>query len=333
MASTAWRETFTIEPVLLSRAAKFSFIQAVRLLHRITGTAEPFDCIRVRPDLAWNTPAQEIISIEKMEVQELDSVFRITVTFLELYGAGSPLPMFYTQDLFKDQTHHDSVCRGFIDIFNGILYEIDFNIWRKYNFIYRLFEKPDPELWEQLFCIAGIGRKETQKQLSAPQGFITYSGITSRPVRTAEGLRILLSDTLKEVSVTIEQCVTRLASIPQSQRVSIGWISTTLGVDIIIGKQMRDRMGAFRVHIGPVSAEQLSMLHPNTRLLKQLHEQVRCYIDQPLQWDYEIKCKTDGMATVQLGGNNKAYLGWNSWVYSGKPAKEQVSVRFNLKQQ
>ena len=328
MATKTGRETFVIETELLSNATQFSFIQAVRLLHRVTATDGPFDRIRVRPDLAWNTPLQEIACIEKRNSQH--PVFLITATFLELYGATSPLPMFYTQDLFRDQTYHNSVSRDFIDIFNCILYEIYFDIRRKYHFSSRLFETPDPMFWEQLFCISGIGNSGVRKHLSTPQNQITYSGITSRPIRTAEGLRSILADTLKDIPVSIEQCIIRRARIPDCQRVSIGIVSSTLGDDIIIGKQITDRMGFFRVHIGVVSARQFSRFHPDSSLMMLLDELIRLYIDQPLQWDYEISCKTEDMTTVQLGGSKNAYLGWNTWVYSGKLEAEQVTARVNV---
>jgi type VI secretion system protein ImpH len=326
MDTTAGRETFAVERDLLGNPRHFSFIQAVRLLCRATDADEPFRAIRIRPNLAWNTPAQEIVSIEKSETPH--ALYRLTVTFLELYGVGSPLPMFYTQDLLREQLKSCSANREFLDVFNGVLYEIFFDIWKKYHLSYRLFESPDPALWEQLFCTCGMGNGVVRQKLSHPQAQIAFSGLTSRPMRTAEGLRVILADILGNVPVAIDQCVTRRAPIPDAQRVRLGVSSTTLGDDAHIGIQIQERMGSFRVLIGPLPADRLEQFLPGTPTMSMIAELIRVYVNQPLRWDIEISCRTQGLTTVCLGERKKAFLGWNTWVFSGKSARETVTARF-----
>ena len=324
------REAFTVGRQLLSGAPRFSFIQAVRIMHLLQDTVvsdDPFAYIRVRPNLAWNTPPQEIIGIEHKQDGNR-SLYLLTVAFLELYGAGSPLPMFYTQELYREQNSNSSVSRDFIDIFNGIFYELFFNVWKKYNIAYRLFESPDPVLWEQLYCIAGFGNHTIRKGLTSPQTQVTFSGLSSRMIRTAEGLRAILASLLGTIPVRIEQCVKRMATIPESQCVLIGRSSNVLGVDTIIGKQIRDRMGSFRVYIGPVTADVFDRFLPGSATLTMLHEQIRLYIDQPLAWDIEVICEAQGMHSVRLSGKEKAFLGWNTWIYSKKLPAQTVAVRF-----
>jgi type VI secretion system protein ImpH len=331
MAPKNRRKAITVENIL-SEGSEYSFIQAIRLLHLLSDrlkSQDPFDKIRVRPELSWSTPLSELVRIEKNKVPS--SIFHLTATFLQLYGTGSPLPMFYTQELFTAQSKGISADREFIDIFNGILYEIHFSIWKKYQLSYRMFEAPDPALWEQLLCICGAGNsKYRKKQISAPMQ-ISYGANSSRPIRTAEGMRVILSDLLGTIPVSIEQCVLRIASVPEAQRMCVGKISTVLGVDTIIGKTIRDRMGSIRIHIGPVSTDEFEKLLPLSEKMSIILEQIRLYIDQPLLWDIEITSLTNGMNTVKLGGEKKGLLGWNTWIYSGALEGKTVTARYNNK--
>ncbi len=333
MATPARRETTYLETEVCKRSSSYSFAQVLRLLRLISlqkDGRELFDNIRVRPELSLNFPYHEVTTVEKPK----DAPFRflMTVTFLGMYGTGSPLPMFYTQELFKEEENNLSVSRDFIDTFNSVLYEAYFYAWKKYNLFYSLFEDSDSALKERLLYLAGLSGEKFSKRFSSPHHQVRYTGLSARPVKTAEGLRAIVADTLAGPSVTIEQCVTRMASIPKEQLLRLNISSNVLGKSTVVGRKVLDRMGSFRIHLGPIQSRSLKRYLPDSTAMAAIAEQVRFYLDQPLEWDVAVSCYTRGMATVQLGSKNKALLGWNTWVFTGKLPEKEVSARFTVSQ-
>ncbi len=332
MATPTRRKTTDLETELCKRSSSYSFIQALRLLRLISLQKEGkelFDNVRVRPELTFNFQYNEISAVEKPT--DTSFCFLMTVTFLGMYGTGSPLPMFYTQELFKEQENNLSVSRDFIDIFNSVLYEAYFYIWGKYSLLYSLFEAPDHTLQERLLFLAGLGGKNFCKQFSAPHHQVRYTGLSARPVKTAEGLRTIIADTLDGPTVLIEQCVTRMAPIPADQQLRLNKTSNVLGKSTVVGRKVLDRMGSFRIHIGPIHSRSLIRFLPNSSSMAAIAEQVRFYLDQPLEWDVEVCCHTKSMTTLQLGKKNCALLGWNTWIFTEQPAPKYVKVKFKRK--
>ncbi len=329
MATPARREEIDLETEVCKRSSSYSFVQVLRLLRLISlqkDGKELFDNVRVRPELSLNFQYNDVSNVEK----PTDDPFRflMTVTFLGLYGTGSPLPMFYTQELFNEQKNNLSVSRDFIDTFNSVLYEAWFYAWKKYNLFYSLFEDPDSALKERLLYLAGFSGEKFSKKFSSPHHQVRYTGLSARPVKTAEGLRAIVADTLAGPTVTIEQCVTRMAPIPVEQQLRLNKTGNVLGKSTVVGRKVLDRMGSFRIHLGPIQSRSLKRYLPDSTALAAVAEQVRFYLDQPLEWDVAVSCYTRGLATVQLGSKNKSLLGWNTWVFTGKLTSKFVMVRF-----
>jgi type VI secretion system protein ImpH len=329
MATAARREETDLEKNLCKDGARYTFIQALRLLRLLARTKygrDLFDCVRVRPDLALRFQHTELTSIEKKE-KDADQ-FLVTTTFQGLYGVGSPLPMFYTEELFHEQYNGRSASRDLIDIINHTLYAAYFFTWRKCTLFYSLFEDPDPSLWDRLMYFAGCGGAKLRETFSSPHRQVRYAGFSSRPVKTAEGLRAIIADTLSGPPVAVEQCIARMAPVPEDQRLQLNTTGNRLGKNAFVGKKILDRMGAFRIHIGPVTASAFNRYLPDSEAAAAVREQVRFYLDQPLAWDIELYCSTRKMTTVQLGVRKKALLGWNTWIFTGRITSEFVSARF-----
>ena len=328
METAPRRKTTALDLDLTQNGSQFTFIQALRMLRlkalRLGKTL--FDSVRVRSDLSFSFPHGEVAAIEK--TADDPERFTITATFLGLYGTGSPLPMFYTQELFTEQRDGRSVKRDFYDIFNGVLYEAYFYAWKKNQFLHSLFEDFDAALVDRLLCLAGINNTGVKKEFSEPLRQVRYAGLSSRPAKSAEGLRTILADTLNGPTIAVEQCVPRMAPIPPDQQIRLGKKNNILGVSTVIGKKMLDRMGSFRVHLGPVHTPVFNSYLPDRAAFSAIAEQIRFYEDQLLAWDVEVYCKTRGMASVLLGNTANALLGWNTWVFTGNLAPDHVSARF-----
>ncbi len=334
MARKARRKTPDIKARLLGEGPRFSYVQAVRLLRYVIAheSVSPPDerqlesRLRVRPELSLSYPESDVSRVE--EIPGETSRYAVEATFLGLYGAASPLPTFYTEDLLHERVDERSVTRDFLDILNNPLYTLYFRIWSKYRLLHRIVENPDGQTMERLFCLLGLGGETLRAHLPDPYGLLRYSGLTTHFPRSAEGLRALLSDRFGEPSLRIEQCVARMAVIPPDQRTVLGKSGNRLGGDALLGTEIVDRMGKFRIHLGPSGSETLHRFLPDRPDYGELTGLVRFYLDQPLDWDMEITIRGPEVQPAALGSPAWSQLGWNTWLSSERLPEERVTVRF-----
>ena len=321
---------------LLQDGHRFSFIQAVRFLVYLLRREEGVDTdiheimrrIRTRPALSLAFPETDVTGIK--EIPGPPEHFAITATFLGLYGTSSPLPTFYTEDLLREQSQDRSVSRAFIDVFNSRIYSLYFAAWSHYRLFYKIAEAHDDETLHRLYCLLGYEGDRLREELDDAYGLLRYTGLFVQFPRSAEGLRALLSDSLGEPSVEISQAVERMATIPEDQRFYLGQSGNGLGESAYLGAEIADRMGKFRVHIGPVTKESFSGLLPDRPLFHKMEESIRHYLDQPLLWDADITVRKEDIAVARLGEGSWSQLGYNTWSYSGAlPSEMACRVRFS----
>ena len=333
MAPQDRREILNIKDSLLKNGRRFSFIQAVRLLRyslsmihgQRVDEESLIKTLRVRPELSLNFPETDITSIS--ESGEDDSHFLITATFLGLYGVSSPLPTFYTEDLMEEASQDMTVTRDFLDIINAPFYPLFFRCWSKYRQAIKVVEEEDLAYLERLYCLLGLGAEKLRQGIPYVHRLLRYIGLFTQFPRSALGLKTLLSDALYESSVDIIQCVPRMAGIPKDQWCFLGLSGASLGVDSYLGQEMADRMGAFRIVIGPVGGDTFRSLLPDTKRFSLIAELVDLYLDQPLEWDLELILSGGEVRTVCLGGPRWAHLGWDTWVFSGETLADAVGAR------
>ncbi|MFH1984871.1 MAG: type VI secretion system baseplate subunit TssG [Pseudomonadota bacterium] len=335
MARADRRSPVDLKTQLLQEGKRFSFVQAMRLLHFLVKRQAGNDVdphtleqrIRCRPALSLDFPGTDITAIGTSG--EAPETFDITATFLGLYGASSPLPTFYTEDLLHEQSDDKSITRDFLDIFNAPLYPLYFRGWGKYQLAYQIVEQEDPDTLHRLFSLLGLESPLFQRRLSDPMALLRYIGLTTQSPRSAEGLRALLSDALDAPRLGIVQCVTRLASIPEDQRCRLGISGASLGHNSYLGVRITDRMGKFRVHIGAADGQTLHRLLPDGVHFKKMTEMIGFYLDQPLTWDLEITVAAGETRHAGLGTDTWSRLGWNTWLFSGPPPNRELPAVFH----
>lgn len=335
MARKNRKSTPNLTERLTQEGQRFSFIQAMRLLRFLVqkesgATADEQELnrrIQVRPELSLNFPGTDITSIKKLHWEP--SCYLITATFLGLYGSSSPLPTFYTEDLFHEQGEDNSITRDFLDIINKVLYPLFFRCWCKYHLGYQIAEEKNPGALYRLFSLLGLENGLFQRHFQNPYRLLRYIGLTTQSPRSSEGLRALLADGLEEASLYIVQCVERVATIPEDQRFLLGQSGNVLGENSFIGLQISDRMGKFRIQIGPADSDTLHRFLPDQKPFEEMVELIHFYLDQPLFWDLEITVKAGEVGHAGLGTDRWSGLGWNTWLFSGPSPGKEMSVRLN----
>lgn len=322
---------------LLRNGSAFSFFQAVRLLrHAVRGRTpsaglDTSERIRMRTKLSLSFPAADIDCIQT-DPGEGETVYRITANFMGLYGCTSPLPSFYTEDLLEEAAQDESVSRDFLDIINQRIYDLLFQGWLKYRQFLQVAEEKDADHLERLYCLLGLGSevsRRSQDQASDAYGLLRYIGLFTQYPRSAAGLAALLSDALQGVALRIVPCIPRQARIPSSQRFQVGLSGSRLGVDSYVGEEIEDRMGKFRIQIGPLDRAGFVEFTPGSKKHATLVALTAMYVTEPLTCEVELILAPRAAQTVCLGDPRRAVLGVASWVFS-EPFLGEVCTRFEV---
>ena len=324
-----------ISQALTTQAGGYSFFQAIRLLRHLTreeaakGEAHPVGRIRVRPNLSLSFPSSDLETIERVEE---DDHFRVTANFLGLYGCASPLPTFYTEDLLAEAAQDESVSREFIDIFNQRLYDLLYEGWLKYRQYLNVAETNDGRYIERLYCLLGLGPEPLRQSHGVPGGdfrLLRYIGLFTQFPRSAEGLGALLRDVFPGITLTVVPCVLRKAVIPASQRMCLGQSGGRLGVDSYVGQEIDDRMGKFRIQIGPLAQAEFLKFTPGKENHNLLTAFTESYLADPLAYEVELILGAHQAKTTALGDPVRSVLGVTTWVFS-TPNLGEVRTRFNV---
>jgi len=325
MAGSSWQQTADLKQLLIKEARRFPYQQAVRLLHLIlhhqAGKSlteeERRLSLRTRPELSLSFSSSDIAAIEMIGAEP--SRFQLTVTFLGLYGASSPLPTFYTEELLDEWREGQDLSRHFFDVINSELYELFFRGWAKYQLSYQLHERKDEATAERLFALLGLPEQVWRDRIRHPSRLLRYIGLTTQAPRSGAGLQAMIRDFVSSDQVEVRQCVRRLVPIPAQQRLALGQQGCRLGEDSFLGQEMAERGGKFQLLINASTADQFHNLLPDQPDFAEIVQLVRFYVDRPFAWDMVLSLPSSSVRAATLGGAQWAQLGWNTWLQSEVP--------------
>lgn len=318
MDTEARRQVPALIRELLENPAEFTFFQAVRILSSHAGTNDPASrgalvdrMIRFRPKLSLDFPPTDLEQVER-DGNDPEG-YRVTATFLGLYGTSSPLPAFYTEELFSDAASDITITREFLDLVNTILYRLFFSTVTRYRIPYKIVEEHDLIMLGRLHALQGFGTPESHRIRSGCGVGLRHMGLFSHIPRSAAALRCLIADTAGTRAVDIEQCVHSCSLIPEDQRCRVGMSNFRLGADACLGSRIADRAGSFRVSIGPLDASEYRKLAPGSNLASLIARQIGLYLDQPLEWDLDFLVDASTIPGVVLGGSAWNRIGIDAW--------------------
>jgi len=315
MAGTCRRTTSYIKEELLQNGNTFSFFQAIRLLRHLNEKK-----IKVIPNLSLSFQTS---SIE--EIKEDEDNFTIIANILGLYGTGSPLPTFYTEELIEEERRDKSFVKGLIDIINQRLYELLFDGWSKYKSMIRTIEEKDETHIQRLYSFAGIAEKELRQDIKAPYFLLRYTGLLSQSPRSASGLCSLLSDAFPEIKIKIIQCLTRSVKIPDDQKPRLGEQNCSLGKNIYVCKEAKEG-NRLRIRLGPFTEKVFREFLPGTKKYNKLVFLTKYYLQVHFVFDIEAVITKNQINAVCLGSEKWSKLGLNTWMFSGEKFGEVRSV-------
>lgn len=317
------RSSASVARDLHDNPTAFSFFQAIRLLRLRAGSCtgrslEEFyrDHLRVRPQLSLGFPATDITRIDEEQAPGGER-YRIEATFLGLYGASSPMPTFYTEELLAEASEDRRVTRDFVDILNNDFYTQFFRAWSRSRLMLKALDEQDESWLERLNCLLGFGHPETRASVPEECRRFRHIGLMTQYPRSALGLKTLLKDSLDLAHVRVEQCVRRKVRIPRDQRFKLGVEFNVLGEQSWVGEELDDRSGKCAVEVGGLDAARYHDLLPDQGSGLELDNMVRGYLVEPFEYDLVLRLQPGEAHTAVVGGEMWSGLGCDTWIFSG----------------
>lgn len=320
MAAPARRQKPALIQKLLDRPKAFSFAQALRLLlleeKARGGDPEAFLSlgIAIAPELSLAHAGTDVAGLKELPQQEDAEPspnalrYALELSFLALYGASSPLPTFYTEELIEEARNDASASRDFLNIFNQLLYVLYYRAYNAYKLGLRTVDG-DAGL-EALQCaLAGFGLKGLRRGAETPAiREAAFASLFLQGTRTADGLAAYAAAMSGAPRIDVEQCVERQVPIPLDQRGRLG--EARLG-QALAGVCARDCSGAMRIHVRDLDRRTLHLFIPGARGRRALDQAVKRYLNVPLAYDVILHVKEDTPRTAALGRHE---LGRNAFL-------------------
>jgi type VI secretion system protein ImpH len=250
---------------------------------------------------------------------------RLTVAFFGLFGTNGPLPLHLTEYV-RDRMRHagDRTFSAFADLFHHRMLMLFHRAWAQAEPTASADRPASNRFDVYVGSLFGVGLPSLSGRDEIPdRAKLQYAGWFANCVRTAEGLRAILSDYF-ELPVVVEEFQSEWLDLPESSRTRLGGPpeEATLGRTTVLGNRVYRADHKFRVRLGPLSGEDYLRMLPGRPALTRLTAMVRAYTGDELAWDVRLCMKRDQTTQIRLGRGN--CLGWNARIGWSGPAADLI---------
>ncbi len=280
-----------------------------------TAPAEERVRFRAHPGLGF--PDREVRGLVGSETGPL-VVFQ---SLLGLHGPSSPLPPYITERVIGDDGAEGTLAH-FLDFFNHRLVALMLRGFRHRRHHLRYRRGGTDALSRRCLALVGVTAATAPAEDAPPAPVIlSVLGLLALGQRSGPALAAVVT-AVTGLSARVEEFVPRDVAIAPEDRCCLGRSGCRLGRDMVIGATVQDRLGAFRVVVGPVDAAVLQRLLPGEPLRRRLDGLVAFAVSAPLARSLAVVLAPGAAPAWRLGSGR---LGWTTWV-NPDPAGENVVV-------
>jgi type VI secretion system protein ImpH len=327
------------------------------------GRAAPpgIEAVRFRAHLSLTFPPSSIYDLHPpTESLPLPGMI---VTFMGLTGPSGVLPRHYTELLLRLDREGKGAeryaLRAWLDLFNHRWISLFYRAGEKYRF-YLPYERgeyarkePDP-FTRGLLSLVSLGSPSLRNRLRVSAweevadqervlariddlALLYYGGFLAHRPRCAVALEALLQDYF-QLSIQIRQFQGQwLVLDPANQsRMDEAGGNNQLGMNLVAGERVWDVQSKIRIRVGPLGYDRFLEFLPDRAPVPErkafflLCHLVRFYVGPELDFDIQLILKAEDVPQCQLqdGAGSGPHLGWNTWIGSGKPARDAEDAVF-----
>lgn len=281
--------------------------------------------IRFVSNTSLGFPPSEVDSVE-WSGPEGEERATVKVNFMGLHGQASPLPGHYAQEIAWDLNEPEGRrVRDFLDLFNHRMVSLLFRARQKYRHAERFDGRGRDEFTKRMLALAGLDDDEVRDASGARlQQILRAFGVLAARNRSASGLEDMLRACFPGIDVRVLSCVPRRLAIPADQCLTLrpprrtaprrGDALTGLGRDTCLGTSRVDASSAFRVSLGPMDYPDFRRFLPGETDFDALARLTRLYVQEPLDFDVELRLRATQRPAQRLAPGDGLRLGQTSWV-------------------
>jgi type VI secretion system protein ImpH len=339
--ATSDRSGLALSERLLRESHRFEFFQLVQLLLREQADAVPpggtgpalRENIRFRPSASLGFAASDVEGVKLTEPPDpaIPERFLVTVNFMGLYGPASPMPNHFTEDILWAGIEGDGA-RDFLDVFHHRIISFLYRAWEKYRHPVQFDPEPSDPFTRRMLCLMGLGTAGIAEGAGVElHPMLRTAGLLAARQRSAAGLEGFLRVHFDENRLRVEACLERRVRIPRALLMRLGQSGSRLGEDACLGEVVRDRSGAFRVVIGPLTLERFRRFLPSGEDLGRLVRLVRLYVSDPLDLKVVLRLQGREIPPFRLSPADDLPLGQLSWL--APPGREEGRVQIAIHHQ
>jgi type VI secretion system protein ImpH len=295
---------------------------------------------RAAPSLSY--PNEEVTALTPAQTDEEAG---IEVGYLGLNGRSGVLPRFYSELVLQQLKLKNAALRDFLDIFNDRAIRHHLAASRKYR-LWDAFERTGGSYGDAITAavraLIGFGtpgmlrdRNDDLRMSVEEPVLLSYAGLFCRQARSAAGLQQMLTDYLCRPVEVIELTGgwVELAAADRSRLASIDRPEgryARLGVDAVLGSEVLELQGCFRLRLGPLRYEEFCELLPGMPLMDRLADLTHLYVGPALAFEVQLVLARDCVPACALG-QDTARLGVNSWLVANTRLldADDVVLRFD----
>jgi type VI secretion system protein ImpH len=231
-------------------------------------------------------------------------LYDLTVTFMGLSGASSPLPPFYARQLLEDSLNDDRGGQALFDLVAGPSYRGHAAAHFHNQLPFRLLEEGDESCLHMLRSLMGLGGKAVLAAIGSSVGDLAFMALFATQFRTARGLLSYVGGRFGLSGIEMEHCVDRRVLVPKAERCALGKAEPgfrSLGQGAVLGRLARDRSSMFRLAVPVGAGRPLSDLMPGGALRASLERAVDWYLTSPLVYELRLDLAPGAAAPARLG--------------------------------
>lgn len=323
-----------LEKDIIDNASQYDFFQTYRLLESVneaypTSTRQPKRKIHVRPSLSLAFNNNDVHSVHHLD-KKLG--YEIVTQISGLYGVASPLPDFYNEELLDNEWDELNAPREFLDIIHRQLFPKLYNAWRLYRVNLNTIEKSHNSYWSLLYNLLGLPDEADDSQSAPNEIFekakllkIRYFSLFSNKERSADGLKLLMSDFLDESQIEVIEFDHEEVAIKPELRWQLGSKNTKLG-EAHLGSKIQSQAHKVTIKVSNIEEAKYFALFTDDTWLSTLKLLISHYITRPIKVDLSLDV---------LPSDNRTQLG-TQWNELGKTSvightnKLHQSITMNL---
>jgi len=297
--------------------AKFSLSQGVRVvmthLKELYPKEEPevlYERLRFKSNPSLSFAKSELSKVEFVETNKGKNV-ELTLNFLGLFGASSPLPSHYCE-MVLESADSDKMLSEFLNLFNHHIQKMAYPIWQRQRYYIQYQKDLQDKFSKYMLSLLGL-YSQTQVKSSGLdlKKLLPYIGILSMKQKSAGTLVSVLRHYLEHDELEIVQCIEMNADIPSWQRSSLGDANATLGGDLLIGESLKTKSSKFQILLKQVSWDGLYEYSVHGKKMRELQELIDLALNEPLEHELCLELSKDEIKPCALGEH---YLGVNSFI-------------------